>query len=279
MPGATGRTSPLTIRRCPRPSPISRFSSSLTGDSDLSKYALATGNDILFTAADGTTKLSHEIESYSGGTLVAWVKVPSLSSTTDTTIMMYYGNPGASSQQDPAGTWSNGYAAVWHLKEIGTGSTSDYNDSSMNGNNGQAGGGTAGAFPTQTTGKIGYGQSFDGANDYISTTTSYNNPQTFTESIWFKTSTSASGKLIGFENIQTGQGAGNFDKMIYINTGGYVAATIWSGGAKIVSSGTAVNDSNWHYAVFTYGSTTLSLYVDGNYIGQNDRTRRTTSDT
>jgi hypothetical protein len=105
---------------------------SLTSDSDLSSHAQGSGNDILFTASDGTTKLSHEIESYSGGTLVAWVKVPSLSSTTDTTILMYYGNSGSASQQDATNVWDANYEAVWHLNEGGTGtrydSTSNRND-------------------------------------------------------------------------------------------------------------------------------------------------------
>ena len=38
--------------------------------------ALANGDDILFTAADGVTKLAHEIESYDSatGALTIWVK-------------------------------------------------------------------------------------------------------------------------------------------------------------------------------------------------------------
>ncbi|HUK38925.1 MAG TPA: DUF2341 domain-containing protein, partial [Methanomicrobiales archaeon] len=245
---------------------------SLTADPELATYAQANGNDIVFTAADGTTKLSHEIESYSSGTLVAWVNVPLVSSSTDTTIMMYYGDPAAPGQQNPTGTWANNYTGVWHLDEAGSGSTTDYLDSSMNGNYGQAGGGTAGAYPSQAAGQIGNGQSFDGANDYIATTNSFNNPVNFTESVWFKTGTTASGKFIGFENIRTGQGAGTFDRMIYINSTGYVAATIWSGGVRLVGSNTKLNDSAWHYASFTYDGTGLRLYIDGSYLGMNTGT-------
>ncbi|MFC1588558.1 DUF2341 domain-containing protein, partial [Planctomycetota bacterium] len=48
----------------------------------------ADGGDFLFTAADGSTKLSHEIEKYDNttGELVAWVKVPVVSASTDTVI-------------------------------------------------------------------------------------------------------------------------------------------------------------------------------------------------
>ena len=52
------------------------------------------GDDIIFRASNGKTGLYHEIEDYDGtnGTLVAWVRVDSLSKETDTTIYMYYGN-------------------------------------------------------------------------------------------------------------------------------------------------------------------------------------------
>jgi len=75
-------------------------------DTDLSA-ARTDGNDILFTAGDGVTQLSHEIESWddASGNLVAWVKVPSLSSVSDTDIYIYYDNGVASNQEDASGTW------------------------------------------------------------------------------------------------------------------------------------------------------------------------------
>lgn len=77
----------------------------ITSDSNLKDTT--NGGDILFTAGDGTTKLSHEIELYSNvnGDLVAWVKVPAVSSTTNTTIYMYYGNSTVVDQEDPQNVW------------------------------------------------------------------------------------------------------------------------------------------------------------------------------
>ena len=72
-------------------------------DPDLAGEALPNGDDILFTGDDGATKLDHEIESYAAGDLVAWVRVPSLSASTTTLVYMYYGNPGASNQENGAG--------------------------------------------------------------------------------------------------------------------------------------------------------------------------------
>lgn len=59
-------------------------------DTNLSSHAQADGDDIYFTDNNGV-QLSHEIESYSEGHLVAWVKA-NLSSAVDTTLYMYYGN-------------------------------------------------------------------------------------------------------------------------------------------------------------------------------------------
>jgi hypothetical protein len=90
-----------------------------TADAKLAAGAQASGNDILFTAADGTTKLDHEIESYTSatGALAAWVRIPALASPANTTIYMYYGNAGAASQQNRNGVWDASFRGVWHLVE------------------------------------------------------------------------------------------------------------------------------------------------------------------
>ncbi|HMK15921.1 MAG TPA: DUF2341 domain-containing protein, partial [Methanomicrobiales archaeon] len=128
-------------------------------DTNLQNEAQAGGNDILFTSWDGTTKLPHEIDNYTGiqsGSLLAWVKVPSLTAGTDTIIYMYYNNSDASNQQDPANVWTNGYRGVWHLNNA-------FTDSTSNGNNG------ANTGSTDAAGKVYRGRSFDG-NDYITIT-------------------------------------------------------------------------------------------------------------
>ena len=74
-------------------------------DADLQFKALSDGSDILFTGDDGITKLDHEIENYESatGNLIVWVRIPNLASTTNTVLYMYYGNPAAIDQANPAG--------------------------------------------------------------------------------------------------------------------------------------------------------------------------------
>ena len=67
--------------------------------------ARSDGYDVLFTDANGN-KLDHEIELYSDGgakELDAWVRT-NVSSAADTKLYMYYGNAGASDQQNVTGT-------------------------------------------------------------------------------------------------------------------------------------------------------------------------------
>jgi len=88
------------------------------------KVTDAQGDDIIFTASDGSTQLSHEVETYvaSTGQLIAWVRVPSLAATS--TIYIYYGNSAVTTFQGsvPGSVWDANFKGVWHLKE-GTGVT------------------------------------------------------------------------------------------------------------------------------------------------------------
>ncbi len=134
----------------------------INGDADLYAHAQSAGQDLVFMDASGT-RLTHEIEYYSRGgssdTAYVWVKVPTLSSTADTTLYMNYGNPTCASQQNATGVWSNGYTAVYHLPN-GTSLTA--NDS-LGVNNGTVSGATA------TPGEI------DGGGNFVSSSSQYIN--------------------------------------------------------------------------------------------------------
>src|SRR3990170_3589486 len=123
--------------------------------------AQGSGNDILFTAADGSTKLNHEIERFdpTAKVLLAWVQVPSISSTVNTDIYLYYGNGSAPNQQNINGTWDSDFVMVNHLHETGA----TQRDSTANKNTGTPQNGvTQGA-----TGRIDGADSFDMVDDYV----------------------------------------------------------------------------------------------------------------
>jgi len=106
---------------------------------------------------------------------------------------------------------------------------------------------------------------FDGSNDFISTTNSVNNPQTYTVAAWFKTSTGGGKKIIGFESSQVGAG-GNYDRNLYIGTDNKIYfGQVDGANIRVATSPSTYNDNIWHYIVGTFGSegSTIRLYVDG----------------
>ena len=130
------------------------------------------GTDLVFTAADGVTPLNYEIENYASttGKLVAWVKIPSLSSATDTNVYAYYGNASAVDQQNTAGVWDANYQAVLHLGDGPVTSIAGNKDSSsyMNGGVPTNFNNTA-SSTTNGIGEIGNADIFDGINDFVIT--------------------------------------------------------------------------------------------------------------
>ena len=124
------------------------------------------GDDIIFRTS-GCTKLEHEIESYdaTAGTLVAWVKIPTLSYNSDTEVYMYYGDSSVDCPtENPTAVWDDNYVGVWHLKEeqAGTANAGLYQDSTANNNDGDDY-----VSATGQEGQIDGGQQFDGTDDYV----------------------------------------------------------------------------------------------------------------
>lgn len=133
----------------------------LASDSDLAAHAQDDGDDIRFVNSDNTLKLDHEIEYFNGttGELQAWVRIPKLSSLTDTTIYMYYGDPTCGNQENVTGVWDANYVMVQHLEET----SGIHYDSTSNGNDGTAYGG----LNQDILGQIDGADDFDGVDDYI----------------------------------------------------------------------------------------------------------------
>ena len=228
----------------------------LTSDSSLAARAQADGDDILFTSSDGTTKLSHEIEKYgsSTGELVAWVKVPSLSSSSNTVLYMYYGNDAAASQQDATNVWDSNYKGVYHLKET---SGTTLNDSTSNTNIGTA---TNGAALNQT-GQINVAISLDGTDDYIEALDSPSLSPTLnlTISAWFKATSFPGGDAWI---------VGKYDPKAYglwttTDNGPRQVGVITNADAPRRYSATTIVTGQWYYVVGVFTeSTSLNLYLN-----------------
>jgi uncharacterized repeat protein (TIGR02543 family) len=211
-------------------------------DSSLTGKAQPDGDDFVFTDANNM-KLDHQIELYDNATghLIAWVKVPQLSSTTDTILYMYYSNPTCENQQNPTGVWDANYKLVLHLNE----ETGTLYDSTINRNNGTP-----------------YGSLVQGATGYIGSCVEFN------------------GGYIQLPRIMTTETQFTFSAWIYPRSGSRYVICEWlsyqgaflqvsSDGRyiefyinNVIVSSTSITLNNWYYIVGTYNGTTARLYVN-----------------
>lgn len=108
----------------------------------------------------------------------------------------------------------------------------------------------------------------NGTSSFVATPTSYVNPTTFSEEVWFKT-TVAGGLLIGFGSNQM-LASGQHDRQIYLNTTGQLVFGSYNGTTQVVTSPKAYNDGKWHHVASTMSAATgMRLYADGALVASN----------
>jgi hypothetical protein len=102
-------------------------------------------------------------------------------------------------------------------------------------------------------------------------------PATYSEIIWFKTTSTKGGKLIGLENLRTGvsdnTAGGQYDRMLYMDANGVVYFGVYNATEFVAKSAAGLNDGAWHMAAATMSATAgMSLYIDGKLVGSNANT-------
>jgi hypothetical protein len=155
----------------------------------------ANRKKIAVTTSDGTTQCYVEIERWDNASEQAWlwVKVPSISSTADTDLYLYYDSfqsdntayVGDKESTPAQNVWTTNFKGVWHLDEDPSGTSPQMKDSTSNNNNGTSNGNMTSG--DQVAGKIDGSLNFDGSDDYINTTSNeLKTLNNFTLSVWFK---------------------------------------------------------------------------------------------
>jgi len=215
----------------------------------------ANGYDIGFYSDSGlTTKLDWEVEKYvsTTGEIVAWVRIPTLSHTSDTVIYIADGDSGITTfQGNVNGVWETAAKGVWHMNN-GTGN--NVLDSTSNTNTG-----TPVASPADATGQIGQALSFNGSSQEVWMPDSGLPTGDRTMSVWFNTSANE----VWWQNsgiIQYGTNSSLAD------IGNVLVAGNWLNSVTI-------NDGKWHLATLTVaynGSwpSTWRIYLDGVQVAQ-----------
>ncbi|MBW1788482.1 MAG: DUF2341 domain-containing protein [Deltaproteobacteria bacterium] len=218
------------------------------------------GDDILFTAADGTTKLNHEIEKYNPATneLYIWVQVPSILGTVNTEIYMYYGNGSATNQQSVEATWDDDFVMVQHLQET----SGTHFDSTSKNNDGTP---LNGVVQT-ATGKIDGADQFDGSNDKVDVADSATLrvvDMTLEAWVYIPDSIPSSfhGIVVHAPSTSNWYGLWNNGNVFHFR---------WStGSVRRTDFATTISPNNWYYVtgVLDVAGNVAITYLDGNVDG------------
>ena len=239
----------------------------------------SNGYDIIFRDSNGN-KLSYEMEEYnaSSGNVIAWVKIPSLSTGSSATIYLHYGSNGnTTSREDKSGLWGSSYAGVWHLKENST-STDGVTDSTSGANHGTA----KNSVSLRQSAKIGYGISCDPrvSDQYVEVKNAshFEFTSDFTVSAWMQASgwqeggdpphqaLVSKGFKYDYPNTMSGWQIGRNGNSLKAKAGFVDTDNEYKG----VESSSNVY-SGWHYIVGVYTKSgsdwTVRLYKDGSSQG------------
>ena len=125
--------------------------------------------------------------------------------------------------------------------------------------------GTAGAL----AGDVDTSATFGGASTgFTAVTSRVQPPNTFSTELWFRTTTTRGGKLIGYANSTT-LNSDLMDRHLYMaNTGQLYFGVMQNGVRQSVSTTSSYNDGQWHHAATTLGGNGMQLFVDGQLVGQ-----------
>ena len=235
----------------------------ISNDADLFAHAQSLGQDLVFMDSNGN-RLSYQIEYYSRGatsdTAYIWVKLFHISSTSDTTFYMNYGNSNCTSQADPTSVWTNGYLAVWHLAN----SSGNLNtlDSTWNGYDG-----------TNTDTSVVVGK-IDGAGGFNGSTSSIDNGfiALSGSSLTFQAWINIASFQENYPYISTvlGQEDGDTNTALFRMGDAALASNqlqfvLSDGNSQIkLDSTTGLNTNAWYLVTATYDGSSMKIYVNNN---------------
>jgi biopolymer transport protein ExbB len=215
------------------------------------------GQDLRFTSSDGATILAHEIESWDeGGTSIVWVKIPALSALgKGETVMMYYGNEGASDGQSVAAVWSPHFRGVWHLS-AGDDTLPDSSQTNVSAQN-------SGAMPAP--GRVGLGRQFNAKMGTYIDTNHAEDLATFTIEVWVKGDTAPSGAfnsngpLMREKNYQI---AWSYPDADLVGAASFMQKS-GQGGDWVAAKFGTLEQGQWVHVAATYDGSTLRAFKNG----------------
>jgi len=166
--------------------------------------------------------------------------------------------------------FGNGPAAYWPLNENGGATAAD-----LSGNGDTAdylGGGFTYGVPSPVEGAGGQGVTLNGSTSQIVASQPITNPTDYSEEMWFKTTTTTGGTLMGFGTSASGATSTSRDRLVYMANNGQLYFAVYPGTAITIHSPLSYNDGKWHQVIATQGPDGMHLYVDGQQVTSNATT-------
>lgn len=108
---------------------------------------------------------------------------------------------------------------------------------------------------------------FNGSTGLVAANQSWTTPKFYSAELWFKTTTTTGGKLIGFGSAPTGL-SNSYDRHVYMYNNGKLSFGSLSTANSVVT-GNAYNDGQWHHVVASQGADGMRLWVDAQLVGSN----------
>jgi len=241
---------------------------SISSDSDLANHTQSDADDIRFTNGsnpESGTQYNHQIEYWNNDSNYVnasiWVNITYISSSSNTTFYMHYGNSSIANQENITGTWNSDFVMVHHMD----GSVyTELDDSTSNNNDVTKDNDTV---VYQQTGKIGHCIEFDGSHDYLEVDDSNSLDITgdLTIEVW--------GRPDDFDNnmlllTKRGPSEGDDATPYFIamndNSGGYFRMLLGSGATYYYPSTTpsTLVGGNWYYGVGRVDGTDLYALIN-----------------
>jgi len=232
----------------------------LQNDVDLRDRALLDGSDIFFVASDGgALEFEREAWDKSTGTLVAWVRVPSITIADGVVIYVRYGDAAVAAAPNPAAVWTNQFLAVWHLADDPASGEADAIVDSLGVRHGTAHSSMDSTAVVDAA--LGSGLELDGNDDEIIFENPLIGTSGHTMSAWVNQEVTGDNDAL----LVLGNGACNQSRWWHTRFGGGTVATgfycdDWNSNHNIQAAG-------WKLLHWTYDTSANSrMFVDGQLI-------------
>ena len=159
---------------------------------------------------------------------------------------------------------ADGPARYWPLSDA-TGSTTAADISGNHATGTYPATGVTYQTPSPVESATGSGITVSGGQ--VLSTKTQQTPTSYSEELWFNTTSTAGGVLATFSGTKTAQ-----DRVVYMTAGGQLEFGVYTGKTAAIGSTGAYNDGKWHFVVATQGSDGMHLYVDGQPVASGTTT-------